>query len=283
MASLYPTLEDMVIDQYQSAQLEKGGNTFYDGNNATSFMSQTSELPKSPSAPIYESGTICCCNAYPLLPPYFSTQVTEPQNTVSTTIVPKKTSTNAISGSQVVVGTTVMMAPLTFSSTGLQKANVTHGIRQVILIRNKKKEKYGLRFRSLNKGIFVHFVSKDSPAAAAGIRFGDQILKVNDKEVVGMEGDKVLDLMTKPKDAQEVTLTIRDRPFERTITLHKDSVGMFGFGHKDNLITAITKDSSASRNGLLTDHRILEVDGRSIIGFSVSIIYKLPKQKILGH
>lgn len=66
-------------------------------------------------------------------------------------IVPKKTSTNAISGSQVVVGTTVMMAPLTFSSTGLQKANVTHGIRQVILIRNKKKEKYGLRFRSLNK------------------------------------------------------------------------------------------------------------------------------------
>lgn len=37
----------------------------------------------------------------------------------------------------------------------------------------------------------MQFVSKDSPAAAAGIRFGDQILKVNDKEVVGMEGDKV--------------------------------------------------------------------------------------------
>ena len=60
-----------------------------------------------------------------------------------------------------------------------------------------------------------------------------------------------------------------NRPFERTITLQKDSAGTVGFVFKDNKITAIVKDSSAARNGLLIEHHMVEVNGQNVIGLKV--------------
>lgn len=52
------------------------------------------------------------------------------------------------------------------------------------------------------------------------------------------------------------------RPLERTVTMHKDSMGYIGFQFKNGKIIALVKDSSAARNGLLTDHQILEINGK---------------------
>lgn len=55
--------------------------------------------------------------------------------------------------------------------------------------------------------------------------------------------------------------------------MHKDNGGEAGFVFSGNgKITSIVKDSSAARNGLLTDHQILEVNGQNIVG--------LPDKKI---
>uniref|UniRef100_A0A0N5AXF8 PDZ domain-containing protein n=1 Tax=Syphacia muris TaxID=451379 RepID=A0A0N5AXF8_9BILA len=284
MATLYPSLEDMIVDQYQSVQRQTNDDlAYWSEAGANTFHSDVAALPKVPSAPLYEPETPQCYSIYPHAPPYFITEAAEnPLISSSQTKLPVKQPIN----DQIIMGSAVMVAPLTSLSTGVQKANITHGVRQVKLAKNKKKDKYGLKFRCINKGVFVQFVAKGSPAAAAGIRFGDQILKVNDVEVLGKDGDKVSEfmmlfyyyLMTKPKEAETVTLTVRDRPFERTMTLHKDSTGTFGFGHKENLIVSINKDSSASRNGLLTDHRILEIDGRSIIGYSTKEVKNCLKE-----
>ena len=59
------------------------------------------------------------------------------------------------------------------------------------------------------------------------------------------------------------------RPFERTITLHKDSTGHVGFIFKNGKITSIVKDSSAARNGLLTEQNICEINGQNVIGLKV--------------
>ena len=64
-------------------------------------------------------------------------------------------------------------------------------------------------------------------------------------------------------------LVIRDRPFERTITLQKDSTGHVGFQYKNGKITHLVTDSSAARNGLLIDHQICEVGGQCVIGMKV--------------
>ncbi|KAF8796818.1 Syntenin-1 like protein [Argiope bruennichi] len=55
-------------------------------------------------------------------------------------------------------------------------------------------------------------------------------------------------------------------PFERTITVHKDSAGTVGFGFKNGKIINLVKDSSAARNGVLIDHNLLEVNGQNVVG-----------------
>lgn len=56
------------------------------------------------------------------------------------------------------------------------------------------------------------------------------------------------------------------RPFERTVVLHKDSVGQIGFHFKNGKVIGLVKESSAARNGLLTEHHLLEVDGQNVVG-----------------
>ena len=66
-----------------------------------------------------------------------------------------------------------------------------------------------------------------------------------------------------------LSYTIHGRPFERTITLQKDSAGTLGFMFKENKITSIVKDSSAARNGILINHHVVEIDGRNVVGLKV--------------
>ena len=50
--------------------------------------------------------------------------------------------------------------------------------------------------------------------------FGDQILQINGENVAGFSSDKVHDMLRK-SSVNNITMVIRDRPFERTLTLHK--------------------------------------------------------------
>ena len=54
--------------------------------------------------------------------------------------------------------------------------------------------------------------------------------------------------------------------------MHKDSTGHVGFVFKNGKITSIVKDSSAARNGLLTEHNTCEVNGQHVIGLKDSRI-----------
>lgn len=67
---------------------------------------------------------------------------------------------------------------------------------------------------------------------------------------------------------------------ERTINLYKDRHGQVGFQFKYGKINNIVKDSSAARNGVLTEHQLLEVNGQNIVGMKdkqiVEIIANAP-------
>jgi syntenin-1 len=157
-----------------------------------------------------------------------------------------------------------MIAPLSGSSLGLARAQVTHGIRELTLCKDAKG-KCGFRVQNVSKGIFVVLVQQSSAAALAGLRFGDQILQINEQDVAGWSIDKVHN-MIKKMPANGIKIVVRDRPFERTITLHKDTANTIGFRYKNGRINAVVKDSSAARNGVLTDHNLLEVNGQNVVG-----------------
>lgn len=59
------------------------------------------------------------------------------------------------------------------------------------------------------------------------------------------------------------------RPFQRIVTMHKDSSGHVGFVYKSGKISSLVKDSSAARNGLLTEHYLCEINGQNVIGLKV--------------
>jgi len=181
--------------------------------------------------------------------------------------LPSNQSSVAVPGSFGVSGVgsgVTMLAPISGHSPGLARAQVSHGVRQIVLCKDKDN-KIGLKAKAVNKGVFVCLVAKDSPAALGGLRFGDQILQINGENVAGFSSDKVHDMLRK-SSVNNITMVIRDRPFERTLTLHKDSTGHIGFQFKEGRIISLAVDSSAARNGLLIDHNLLEVNGQNVVG-----------------
>lgn len=169
--------------------------------------------------------------------------------------------------------TSGVIAPVT-GGTQAARAEIKQGVRQVVVCKDPSTKKIGVSVDSINKGVFVAFVEEGSVAASAGLRFGDQILQINGETVAGWSKSNTMNFL-KNADPSKITFAIRDRPFERTITCVKDSGGTLGFQFKNGKINAIVKDSSAARNGMLTDHYLVEINGRNVVGMSDSKILKV--------
>ena len=70
--------------------------------------------------------------------------------------------------------------------------------------------KVGLRVKAIDKGIFVALVAKGSPASMGGLKFGDQILQINNVTVAGFTAEKVHN-MFKSCGVNNIVLAVRDR------------------------------------------------------------------------
>ncbi|XP_018494646.1 syntenin-1 [Galendromus occidentalis] len=230
--ALYPSLEDMKVDQMMRAQ----------------EFQASSAPPAYTSTPVPSSQLVL----YPTLDDYMGLSLQTVQS-----LTPAQG----------------MIAPLTGNSAGLQRGQINHGVREVVLCKDHRG-KVGLRLEALNKGVFVVLVEKDTPASMVGLRFGDQVLSINDEYVAGYSLSKVHDVIRKASETC-ITMAIRDRPFERVVTMVKDSNNYCGFDIRDGKVTTLLKDSSAARNGLLTEHHILEVNGQNVVGMKDSYTREL--------
>jgi len=246
--SLYPSLEDMKVDHMMQAQQQAA---------PMAASTATTMVPTAPST----APAMALTSAYPGLADYLGMELTEAEVRLNmpeylAVAIPQSSSVSCLAPG--------LVAPLSAQSPGLARAQVSHGVRQVILCKDADG-KIGLRVKAVNKGVFVCLVTKGSPAAIGGLRFGDQILQVDGVSLAGYSSDKVHDMLRKAP-VNNIMMAVRDRPFERTLTLHKDSSGHIGFQFKEGRISSITVDSSAARNGLLIDHQLLEVNGQNVVG-----------------
>lgn len=246
--SLYPSLEDMKVGQMAQAQAQQAGAQ----QPALAYAPQ-------PGAPAPTHGS----SLYPSLDDYMGINVSEasvrqhvPNYTAAVVPRPQGAVVPQISG---------MIAPVSGDNNlGVRRAEIKQGVREVVLCKDGQG-KIGLRVRAVNKGVFVQYVHLNSPAALGGLRFGDQILQIDGETLAGYSSDKVMKIL-KNASSQRVVFAVRDRPFERTIVLQKDSSGHVGFVFKNGKITQIAKDTSAARNGLLTEHNLVEVNGQNVVG-----------------
>uniref|UniRef100_A0A8C4P439 Syndecan binding protein 2 n=1 Tax=Dromaius novaehollandiae TaxID=8790 RepID=A0A8C4P439_DRONO len=157
-----------------------------------------------------------------------------------------------------------LVAPLSGSDAGLRRAAIKPGLREIHLCKDERG-KTGLKLKNVDQGIFVQLVKANSPAALVGLRFGDQVLQLDGKSCAGWSSDKAQRALKKASP-EKIVMVVRDRPFQRTVTMHKDSSGHVGFVVRKGQIVSLAKDGSAARNGLLTHHYVCEVNGQNVIG-----------------
>jgi len=134
--------------------------------------------------------------------------------------------------------------------------------------------KVGLRVQSIDKGIFVCLVIPGSPAAMAGLRFGDQLLTLGRTALAGMTSDAV-HCRLRCGPVNNIVMAVRDRPICRSMVLHKDAAGRLGIKIERGTVAAIAVDSSAAKNGLLIGHHIIEVGGQCVVGLQDKELGKL--------
>ncbi|XP_041976947.1 syntenin-1-like [Aricia agestis] len=252
--SLYPSLEDMKVDNMARAQMS--------GSQLSNQPPPQQIHPQiAPSAPIH---------MYPALGDYMGLELS---SNVIAANMPEYQLQHVQPQPLTPATTCNMVAPISSQSLTLPKAAVTNAIRQVTLCKDRDG-KCGLRLHAVSGGVFVCCVAAGSPAALAGLRFGDQVLEINNVIVAGMSMEQCHSILKKAP-VNGIIMAVRDRPFERTVTLHKDSIGRVGFQFKDGKIVSIVQDSSAARNGLLTDHHILEINTKNVVGMKDKEISKV--------
>ncbi|NXO01000.1 SDCB2 protein, partial [Rhinopomastus cyanomelas] len=246
MATLYPSLEDMKGHQILQAQAAAGVKT-----PATTVATEKPKLT-SGTAP---------SELYPNL--------SELENYMGLSLSSEEIQKNllaedstALSPAGTSLGRTV--APLSGNNLGLRRAEIKPGVREIHLCKDERG-KTGLQLKNVDQGIFVQLVKANSPASLVGLRFGDQVLQIDGRNCAGWSSDKAQRVLKKASP-EKIVMVVRDRPFQRTVTLHKDSTGHIGVVVKKGRIVSLAKDSSAARNGLLTHHTICEVNGQNVIG-----------------
>ncbi|KAA0723863.1 Syntenin-1 Melanoma differentiation-associated protein 9 [Triplophysa tibetana] len=257
--SLYPSLEDMKVDKFIQSH-----NTPTASPSKALPLPESSRTPHDLSSSYHESKTEemgTSGRLYPELNEFMGLNLSaDALQTLSSSVPDQSTGTVSVRAS----GASWAATPLTGNDMGVKRAEIRQGVREVVLCKDMDG-KIGLRLKAIDNGVFVQLVQANTAAALGGLRFGDQILQINGESCAGWSSDHVHKVL-KNASAERITLAVRDRPLERTVTLHKDMGGQLGFIFKKSRITSIVKDSSSARNGLLTDHQICEINGQNIIG-----------------
>lgn len=247
MSALYPSLEDLKVDQVIQAQARAS--------------------PRMSTLPIQVASVSPHSVLYPNL--------AELENYMGLSLSSQEVqqSLRQISEGDSTAASGQLVAPVSGNSLGMRRAEIKPGVREIHLCKDERG-KMGLRLRAVDKGIFVQLVQANTPASLVGLRFGDQILQIDGCDCAGWSTDKAHRVLKKAS-SEKIVMVIRDRPFQRTITLHKDSLGHVGFFIKKGKVASVVKGSSAARNGLLTSHYVCEVNGQNVIGLKDKAIMEI--------
>eukprot|EP00049_Salpingoeca_infusionum_P017098 m.351742 g.351742 ORF g.351742 m.351742 type:complete len:337 (+) comp16337_c0_seq1:95-1105(+) len=295
MSGLYPSLEDMLVDKEARAQVAHEQATLQRAHDivAASQAVQQQQAaamypypqpgypqhPQAAHAAHSPSPTPSYTSAYSdlsdmLADSYLGLDVSDGALRDNGVIVPVQPMPVAVPAASAIQlpGSQALAAITPQNDIGLRRSHIKQGVSEFILC--KVGGKMGVAVQAIDKGVFVSFVWKDSPAAVAGLRFGDQILAINGEAVAGYTNSKALKVL-KEAPADRISLAVRDRPWCRTLTVQKNSFNHCGFTFRDGTIDNIVKDTSAARNGLLINHRIIEVNGQNVVGMEDKVLLQI--------
>ena len=164
--------------------------------------------------------------------------------------------------------------PITGKSSANQIDRIRDGVKMLLVYRPRnftllleedKPPCFGFKITVMDNGVYVTHIESDGPAVRAGLKYGDQILRIGQEYCSGVLLSQVEEIINSSGD--ELTLFVRDRPNEKMYTLLRDSSGHFGFRIRSAQIIKVIPGTSAARNGIPTNHFITEVNGQNVLGW----------------
>lgn len=293
MSGLYPSLEDMQVDAMARAQVDAAATAQAVAHDQAVSAAQGGGggypmLPTTAAGGLYAGlgleellnyGGLDVSEAAlaQYVPPEVASAMRAPAPGTAVVAVRPAAAAGAVAvpapGRGALPGSQALVSITPRGDLGMQRAEIKQGVREVVLAKDQKG-KFGVAVRDIDKGLFVAFVWQQSAAALGGLRFGDQILQINGENVAGWKDSKALKVLKKA-DGQRLVLAVRDRPWCRCLTVVKDSTNHIGFVFRHSEITAIVKDSSAARNGLLIHHNLIEVNGQNVVGLKDEQLHRI--------
>ena len=144
------------------------------------------------------------------------------------------------------------------------KSKRNEGIYQ---IKFRKNQGLKLTFQVYKGGVFISDLNQNG--IDLGLHLADQLINLNGLSLSGLKKEKVDEYYNRFDNAQLLTFIVRDRPYSKVITLTKSPDDKtLGFLIKRGYVNNLIENTSAHRNGLLIDHRIVEVNGNPIYHLS---------------
>lgn len=144
----------------------------------------------------------------------------------------------------------------------------------IYMIQFRKNQGILLNFQVYKLGVFISNLNKIS--SDIGFHLGDQLINLNGLTLSGLKREKVEEYYNRFDNTQLLTFMVRDRPYSKVITLTKSPTdNKLGFLIKKGYITDLVENTSAHRNGLLVDHKLVEIDGHQTYNLSDNEIIKM--------
>lgn len=124
--------------------------------------------------------------------------------------------------------------------------------------------------------IIAH-LAKDGPAAKSGrLNVGDQILSVNGTSLVGLPLLECQNIIKGIRPTTKVVMKIVSCPPTVQVVVNRpDTKYQLGFSVQNGMICSLMRGSIAERGGVRVGHRIIEINGDSVVATSHQHIVEL--------
>uniref|UniRef100_A0A182LTP2 PDZ domain-containing protein n=1 Tax=Anopheles culicifacies TaxID=139723 RepID=A0A182LTP2_9DIPT len=158
-------------------------------------------------------------------------------------------------------------SPVTSAAANRRKMQERIAAENELLIRKGEGGKIGVTLRRIHEGrLLICAVTRRSPAYMAGLRYGDEILCLENEPISGMmELEQVRDLVQKNL-RNSIKLRTQDKLGERYVTIARDMEKGFGFRFMNGEITFVRPNTMAERRGLERRLQIIEVNEEVVVG-----------------
>jgi amyloid beta (A4) precursor protein-binding family A protein 1 (X11) len=141
-----------------------------------------------------------------------------------------------------------------------------------VVIEKKKNEMLGVMLMESGWGsmvptaVIAHMAKHGPAARTSKLNVGDQITCVNGTSLVGLSLNRCMEIVKECRSMQQVKLTvIACPPVVQVAMIRPDVKYSLGFSVQNGIIVSILRGSIAERGGVRVGHRIIELNGQSMV------------------